>query len=264
MTGGRGAPGPQFERVADGQRVGFHEMLTDLRSSRLIFIGELHDNPAHHQLQLEVIKGLQRSGAKIAIALEMFRAENQQGLDMWVNGSLGIIEFMEFYRDNWTLPWELYDSLFLYARNNGIPLIAMNAQNSVMQKVYRQGFEALSPEERKLLPSAVTCSVDKSYMNFVRRNFVWHSSDESTFMHFCEAQLLRNKVMAHNLSSYLDRNPDRVVVVITGVGHAMRRGIPEELAALKPVTAKILMPLLHELAAESLQKNDADYLTRVW
>jgi uncharacterized iron-regulated protein len=70
--------------------------------------------------------------------------------------------------------------------------------------------------------------------------------------------------MAHNLSSYLDRNPDRVVVVITGVGHAMRRGIPEELAALKPVTAKILMPLLHELAAESLQKNDADYLTRVW
>jgi uncharacterized iron-regulated protein len=264
IAAGRGTPGAPFERVADSQMVGFNEMLADLRSSRLIFIGELHDNPAHHQLQLEVIKRLKGSGKKIAIALEMFRAENQQGLDMWVDGSLGIIEFMDFYRDNWTLPWELYDSLFLYARNNGIPLIAMNAPNSVMQKVYRQGFEALSPEEKRLLPSGVTCSVDRSYMSFVRRNFVWHSSDESTFMHFCEAQLLRNKVMAHNLSSYLNRNPDRVIVVITGVGHAMRRGLPEELSALNPVSIKILMPPLHELAAESLQKGDADYLTRGW
>jgi uncharacterized iron-regulated protein len=263
ISAGKVVPGAPFQRVADNRQVGFHEMLADFRGSRVVFIGELHDNPDHHQLQLEVINWLHRSGAKIAIALEMFRAEEQLQLDSWVNGSLGILEFMDVYRRNWTLPWGLYDSIFLYARNNGIPLIAMNAPDKVMQKVYRQGFQALTAEERRLLPSEVTCSVDKPYMNFVRRNFVWHSSDEATFIHFCEAQLLRNKFMAHHLSAYLDRNPGEIVVVVTGVGHAMRRGIPDELAELKPVKMKILMPPLHELAAESLQKGDADYLTKM-
>ncbi|WP_041970784.1 ChaN family lipoprotein [Geobacter sp. OR-1] len=263
MTSGRVAPEAPFERAADGRRIGFHEMLTDLRTSRVVFIGELHDNPSHHQLQLEIIKWLHRSGAKITVALEMFRAQNQGYLNMWINGDLGVLEFMNQYRNNWTLPWELYDSIFLYARNSGIPLLALNAPDNIMQKVYRQGFKALTQEEKRFLPPDVSCSVDKPYMNFIRRNFVWHSNDEATFIHFCEAQQLRNKFMAYTLSDYLDRNPDRVVVVVTGVGHAMRRGIPDELASIKPMQVKIVMPFLHELAAESLQKGDADYLTRM-
>lgn len=265
MTGVRkGEAVPPFERVADGRRMWFPEMLSDLRTSRAVFIGEIHNIPAHHQLQLEVIKGLHNSGVKIAIALEMFRAESQQGLDMWVNGNMGLMEFMALYRDNWTLPWETYDSIFLFARNNRIPLIAMNAPDRIMKKVYRQGFEALSAEDRRYLPSGVTCSVDKPYMNFVRRNFVWHTTDETAFTYFCEAQLLRNKMMAHHISQYLDRNPSSQVVVVTGVGHAMRRGIPDELEEINPVKVKILMPHLDELAAESLQKGDADYLTKLW
>jgi uncharacterized iron-regulated protein len=133
-----------------------------------------------------------------------------------------------------------------------------------MKKVYRYGFDALSPDERGMLPAEVSCSVDRSYMNFIRRNFVWHSVDESTFIRFCEAQLLRNKIMAHHLADYLEGNPGSSVFVITGVGHAMRRGIPDELSELKPVKNRIVMPLLNDLAAESLQKGDADYLTRVW
>jgi len=264
MTAGKRTPAAPFERMSDGKNVGFHEMMSDFRSSRLVFIGELHDNPSHHQLQLEVIKGLHSSGVKVAIAFEMFRAESQLQLDSWVNGGLGILEFMDIYRNNWTLPWEMYDAMFLYARNNGIPMIAMNAPDGVMQKVYRLGFQGLTQEERSLLPPDVTCNVDKPYMNFVRRNFVWHSSDESTFIHFCEAQLLRNKVMAKYLSNYLDRNPEVVVVVVTGVGHAMRRGIPDELELQKPVRTRILMPQLSELAAETLQSGDADYITRGW
>lgn len=255
-----GVATPPFLRTADGTRAGFNEMLVDLGSSQLIFIGELHDNPGHHQIQLEVIKWLHRSGAKLAIGMEMFRAESQQQLDRWTNGSRGLLEFMEVYRDNWSLPWGLYDSIFLYARNNGIPIVGLNAPDSIMRKVYRHGFSALSPDEKKLLPGGVTCSVDTSYMKFVRRNFVWHSTDESMFIHFCEAQLLRDKVMAHHLSEYMRGNPERIVVVLAGVGHAMRRGVPDELAPEYQGRMKILMPLLHETAAESLDKGDADYL----
>lgn len=258
--GQAGMPVAPFERVSDGQRVGFQAMLGDLAQARLIFIGELHDNREHHRLQLETIKALHRSGVRITIGLEMFRVESQQYLDRWVAGKLDLQSFMEIYRDNWTIPWELYDSIFLYARNNGIPLIGLNAPREIMQKVYRLGFAALTPEERGQLPPDVTCRVDKPYMDFVRRNFVLHTADPTMFFRFCEAQLLRNKVMANRLVSYLEKKPDRVVVVLAGVGHAMRRGVPDEVERLRPLTIRVVMPKLHEAAAEPLEKRDADYM----
>ncbi len=54
--GQAGMPVAPFERVSDGQRVGFQAMLGDLAQARLIFIGELHDNREHHRLQLGVCR----------------------------------------------------------------------------------------------------------------------------------------------------------------------------------------------------------------
>lgn len=226
----------------------------------MVFLGELHDNREHHRLQLEVIKALKGSGARLTIGLEMFRTESQPALDRWVAGNMDLLAFMAIYRENWTIPWDAYDEILLYARNNAIPLLALNVSDGVMQKVYRQGFAALTPEELKLLPPDVTCRVDKPYMDFVRRNFVWHSGDEATFRHFCEAQLLRNKVMADRLVGYHRQEPDRLLVVVTGVGHAMRSAVPDEVKELAPLKMRIVIPRLNEIAAESIRKKDADYL----
>jgi uncharacterized iron-regulated protein len=237
-------------------------MFNDLLSAQIIFVGELHDNMAHHQLQLDLIKAFKSSGVKFTIGLEMFRAESQPVLDLWSTGGLELFLFKDIYSENWTIPWEAYDSILLYARNNNIPLVAMNAPKSIMQKVYRQGFSSLSKDEKDLLPADIGCSVDRPYMDFIRRNYVWHSDDESSFRYFCEAQLLRNKMMAINLLRYLIKHPDEKILVLTGVGHAMRRGVPDEVTNIKAVKIKIVMPQLDELAAEALKKGDADYILR--
>lgn len=261
VAGIRGTAHP-FERVADGRMVDFGEMVADFNTARLIFIGELHDNAAHHSLQLDVIRELHLSGSKVSIGLEMFRRESQPFLDRWVAGTLDLLTFMQVYRDNWTIPWDYYSAIFLYARNNGIPLIALNAPREIIQKVYREGFAALSPDELRTLPKGISCRVDRPYMDFIRRNFVWHSADESMFQFFCEAQLLRNKVMAEQLAGYLHRRPERKVVVLTGVGHAMRRGVPGDLPGDSVDDVRILIPRLHEVAAEVLRDGDADYIER--
>lgn len=258
---GRGSS-VSFERVDDGRMMGLEELVTDFSTARLIFIGELHDNTGHHNLQLDVIKAMHLSGGNVAIGLEMFRRESQPFLDRWVTGTLDLETFMQVYRDNWTIPWDAYATIFLYARNNGIPLVALNAPREIIQKVYRQGFAALSPDELRMLPQGISCSVDRPYMDFVRRNYVWHTSDESMFQNFCEAQLLRNKVMADRLAGYLMHNPERRVVVLTGVGHAMRRGVPNDLQGDSAREARVLLPRLHGLAAEPLRDGDADYIQR--
>lgn len=251
-----------FEEMRSGRRVGFAEMMGDVRRARLIFVGELHDNQEHHRLQLEMIKALQASGSRLAIGMEMFRAESQPALDRWVAGTMDLLEFMAIYRDNWTIPWEAYNEILLYARNNRIPLVALNAPREIMQKVYRQGFGSLTPEELRNLPQDVTCRVDKPYMDFVRRSFVWHSTDDAMLRYFCEAQLLRNKVMADRLNAYLIKEPARQMIVVTGVGHALRWGVPDEFAGLSHVEMRIVIPQLSEATAESLHRDDADYVMR--
>jgi uncharacterized iron-regulated protein len=249
-----------FERQTDGARVSFAEMVADLRGNQIIFVGELHNEPRHHRLQLEIIKALHGSGVRIALAFEMFKGESQPLLDRWIAGKMDLLDFMAVYRENWTLPWELYDSLFLYARNNRIPMLALNASDMVMQKAYRMGMSGLGPEELRLLPPNVTCTIDDAYLEFIRRNYVWHTTDEAMFYRFSEAQQLRDKVMAYRIVNFIRQKPDRVVVVLSGVGHSLRRGVPNEAAKLAPLRMKIVIPKLSGVAADPLKDGGADYV----
>lgn len=251
-----------FERQSDKVRVSFAELVSELRENQIVFIGELHNERRHHQLQLDIVQALHRSGAKLALGFEMFKGESQPLLDRWVAGKMDLTDFMAVYRDNWTLPWELYSPLFLYARNNGIPMLALNAPDPIMQKVYRFGMSGLTSGDLALLPPNVTCSVDDAYLEFIRRNYVWHTTDEAMFYRFSEAQQLRDKVMAYRIVDSLRKQPDRMVVVIAGVGHSLWRGIPNETAKLAPFRMRSVIPRLSGVAAEPLSDGGADYLER--
>jgi hypothetical protein len=51
-------------------------------------------------------------------------------------------------------------------------------------------------------------------------------------------------------------------VVLAGVGHAIRRGIPDELESIGEVNVKILIPPMGPIASETVSHEDADYLMR--
>lgn len=249
----------RVERAADGEVISLVKLIDELKQARVVFIGEVHDDRGHHQFQLDVIKGLREAGARVAVGVEMFSDDWQPALDRWVEGKIPLLDFVAIYQRNWTIPWSYYDALFLYARNNRIPLLALNPPKELVQKVFRQGFSALSPQERKLLPEGVNCEVDTSYRRFIRSMFAEHGNDPRMFDHFCEAQLVRNRTMAKHLANYLDRNTGVTVVVVSGVGHAIRRGVPEETMRLGNYGMRIVMPLLAEESRSNIRSDDSDY-----
>ncbi|KAF0216669.1 MAG: hypothetical protein FD174_3606 [Geobacteraceae bacterium] len=250
----------EITRIADGKLIGFAGMIEDIKGSSIVFAGELHDSREHHRIQLDVIKALHKAGVPLAIGLEMFDSENQPALDQWVAGKMELLDFVQIYRQNWTIPWPMYDSILLYARNNGIPLIALNVPRDIVQKVYRSGVSSLSVEEKKVLPPDITCRIDAPYMKFIKSIYAGHLTEGSSLEYFCEAQLLRNKTMAWYLMAYLKKNPQRLVVVLTGVGHAMKRGVPEEIPRESGLRYRVIIPQLSEPAMDTLKKSDADYL----
>jgi len=237
-------------------------MIEDLRKATLVFVGETHDNELHHRLQLEIIRDLYSAKAPIAVGMEMFTASSQEYLNSWIAGKINPDDFIRVYYKNWGFPWPVYRDILLYVRDNKIPTIGLNIPPEISRKVASSGFSSLSKEEREKLPPETGCAVDEHYMKFIKRAYAMHGHGGKQFLHFCEAQLLWDQVMAVNLVEFLRKNPGRMVVVLTGNGHAWKRGIPEQVRMLSSkISYRVALPdVPGSTDPANISVEDADYI----
>jgi uncharacterized iron-regulated protein len=250
----------QILRVSDTKEVPFSDVVDDLKGARLVFVGELHNRESHHRDQLKVIRALRNADVHLAVGLEMFRSDSDTDLRRWTNGELGQEAFQKIYYDNWGFPWQLYKEILLYIRDNRIPVIGLNISQKITEQVAQHGFASLTEEQIGKLPE-VRCDVDRTYENFIRRALGLHAHEEMSFTHFCEAQLLWDSIMAWNLLRFLEQNPEYMVVVLAGNGHAWKRGIPEQVARRLKVPYRVILPEIPgRLQRGNVSLEDTDYL----
>jgi len=246
--------------VAKDREMPLSRALPDLKNNRIIFIGEIHDQQGHHQLQLDVIKALHQSGTRVAIGMEMFRKDSQEALDRWLGGGASVKEFQDVYYDNWNYPWPLYRRILEYARDENIPVVGLNVSKGITSQVARGGFKSLSVEQREALPLA-TCHVDEHYMNFIKESYGMHGHGRLNLTYFCEAQLLWDKAMAVHALDYLYSHSGTLMVIIAGKGHAQKMGIPAQIQKRSAMPYAVMLPRRPEgLVTGSDDGKDADYL----
>jgi len=249
-------------RLKDRATIPFDRMVGEVSKSRVVVIGETHDNQSHHDLQFKIIRTLYEGGAPLAVGLEMFRAESQELLDKWWRWGMPTEQFEALYRENWGMPWLLYRDIFLYSRQKRIPLVGLNVPRDVISKVAREGFASLTEAERKKLPPGLTCTLDETYRSFIRSTFTEHArASGRSFEHFCEAQMVWDTAMAIYALEYLDRNPGSRIVILAGTAHAWKRAIPRQIATMRPdVTVSVILPAKGgEGDREKITVEDADY-----
>jgi len=249
-------------RISNGKNIPFEQLIREISKANIVFAGEVHNSERHHQLQFDIVRGLSEAGIPVAVGFEMFPNKSQATLDGWVAGSVSLDDFKRFYETNWDQPWPFFRDLYLYAREHGIPLLALNIPQEISQKVRQSGFASLSDAELKQLPPGIGCNVDEKYMQFIQRVFEFHKNDGKAFVNFCEAQLLWDKSMAWHLLEFQRIYPGRTIVVITGVNHAWKRGIPYQLSQYSgEINYKVLLPEIPGIAGPgTLNLEDADYL----
>ncbi len=250
-------------RMSDRQNVGFAGMITDVAKADTIFIGEVHDQQKHHDMALEVIRALQAKKLPLAIGLEMFQSDSQQMLDDWSAGKMSEDNFKLVYSRNWSYDWSLYQDILIFARDNHIPLVALNIPKQIVTMVARQGFASLSAEDKKNLPPEVTCELNTPYTELMNKFFspqFKHVAKGKNFTFFCEAQALRNNGMAWNMSRFLQKNPGRKIVTIAGFWHAVKSGAPAQLAQYSKQTTRVILPEMAEFGPQNATAGEADYL----
>lgn len=245
--------------MKDMSRIPVETLIDEIKGSDIVFIGEQHDVAEHHAIQLSLIKALRRSGVNAALGMEMFKDEHQGALDRWIEGEMEEEELREIFREYWGFSWRLYKDILLYCRDEGIPLIALNVPKDITRKVAEKGFSSLTQEDLKRLPIGITCDVDKEYMEFIETVHRAHGRSKEGFVYFCEAQMLWDKVMAHRVVEYLRENPGKTVVVLSGVVHSWKKGIPAQVGKRSDFTYKVILPLTPNTARKTMNTDYADY-----
>ncbi len=255
---GSAAAHPHIIDVATKEEISFEQLIARLAASRVVFIGEQHDHAGHHQMQLEVIKSLAKK-QPIAIGLEMFQAEDQLTLDNWTIGIISEPDFRQIYQRNWGW-WSLYQPIFSYARKERISMVGLNLPRSITRQVATSGFSSLDEEQVSFL-GGMTCSVDATYEDFIRRAIGSHGHGSFNFRNFCEAQLVWDKAMARYMVRYLRNNPEQTAIVLAGNGHAWKYGIPTQMADSGYKDYLVLLPeVAGRLTRDQVTLEDADYL----
>jgi uncharacterized iron-regulated protein len=256
-------PHGQVLRLKDRAVISFESMIEELKGATYVFVGETHDDEWHHKTQLTVIKALDNAGGPMAVGLEMFLARDQKKLNEWVQGEMEKRDFLSLYYENWKMPWPLYRDIFLYLRDRDIGMLGLNVPKEITSKVAEQGFDSLNREELAQLPPGLSCDVDEDYMGYIRQVHRAHGRSGSSFVYFCEAQILWDKAMAWYLLDYAGRNPSRTVVVLAGLAHALKRGAPEQIRRLEvdaPKSFKVVLPLSPDIPLAALTHDLADYV----
>jgi uncharacterized iron-regulated protein len=139
-------------------------------------------------------------------------------------------------------------------------MIGLNVPREITRQVARGGFQSLSEEQRGQLAD-VTCAVDDDYMQYIRSAYGAHAHGNMNFTFFCEAQMVWDAAMAVHALNHLQSDPEAVVVILTGIGHARRGAIPRQIGQRSTVAATVFLPEVPgSLTAETVDRRDADFL----
>lgn len=197
-----------------------------LADVRLLLVGEEHTDMDSHRVQRRVIEVLHRAGRRVVVGLEMYPYTEQPRLDDWSSGKLSEEEFLQVshWYKHWGYNWAYYRDIFVFARDNRLRLVAVNAPREVVSAVRKKGFQGLTAEEAAHIPSHVdTRSADD--MRLFRASFEdasFHEAmNDEQWQAMLNAQCTWDATMAFNAVSPLakDEDPKTILIVLAGAGH---------------------------------------------
>jgi uncharacterized iron-regulated protein len=235
-----------IHHVPTGLKVTLDGAMDMIAGARLVFVGETHDNIHAHVVELAVIQELDRRfPGRIAIGMEMFRVPQQEALDRWTRGELSERDFLKEAKwyENWGSDFGYYRDILLFARDNGIDVIALNPSRELEREVRKGGVDNVAEDLREALPEIGP--IDPYQRSVLKAVYGDHIPSEGMFESFLRTQVFWEETMAERVVAYLEspRGEGKTMVTLTGGWHVRYGfGLPRKVLRRMAVPYVIVLP----------------------
>ena len=258
LQGVQASPAYVPQRVYDTRQKGFTDfesMLADLARADVVFVGEQHDDPNTHRLELAVLEGLLRRKVTMVVAMEMFERDVQASLDQYLAGAITEDQFLKDAR-----PWPRYATdyrpLVEFARAHHIGAIGSNVPRRIASDVSKNGLsvvEALGAD-RRLAARELPCSTTGEYYDRFLEAMGGHpapgdpkaAETQARNDRFYLAQCVKDETMGESIAEAFDRHAAQRATIVhfngafhsdyaQGTAAAARRRLPGRRVAVVSV-----------------------------
>src|SRR5215510_10546908 len=209
--------------LATQRTLAFEAFVKAVARAQVVAVGEEHYHPDIQAFELRLLQALaQHRPQHIALAMEFLERDMQLAVDAYLSGS----------SDAATLQTQIkatpnfiqgYFPLVQYARQAGVPLLALNVPRSLARRVTKEGLQAVAesllPPERAYMAATFLPITPQYRTYFLQAVAAAHPLSEEQRDRFVEAAHLKDDTMAESLAALLERAADMTVLAIAGRFH---------------------------------------------
>ena len=234
-------------------------MMRLLTQQDVVLIGEFHNNAISHWMELEITKDA-RAQRNLVLGAEMFEQDNQQALNLYLQGKISAKGLDSMARLWKNYPTD-YAPLVDFAKENNIAFVATNIPRRYAAIVSKGGFEALdtvpSNEKTWIAPLPIAYDADLPGYKNMMTMMAGHGTvnmpkaqaiKDATMAYFILQHLVPGSLFIHYNGSYHSDNHDGIV------WHLLHGKPGLKIATVTTVSQKDITHLLKE------NKNKADFI----
>lgn len=127
--------------LASGRTIDPEQLLDRLARAERVLVGEQHDNPDHHALQLWLLRELSRLRPQGSVLMEMLNPDQQNKVDQARTAARAGQAITDpfntlAWQPGWD--WSLYGPLVMHQLRQPYPLLAANLDRAEIMQIYRQ------------------------------------------------------------------------------------------------------------------------------
>jgi uncharacterized iron-regulated protein len=237
-------PAPGQWLSPEGPELNVNDLFAELTRSKVVLLGEQHARWEHQRWQLHTLAGLHARRPDMVIALEMLPRQAQPALNAWVAGELDEETFLakSHWRGSWGHEHEPYLPILHFARMHRVPVLAINVDRALHQRLTVEGWDAVSEGQRYRISAPV--SPPEAYRTRLEAVYAEHPSasrEGHEAERFVAGQLVWDRVLAAGLAEAA--SDGALVVGLMGRGHLeYGHGVPHQLADLGIGGSRVLLP----------------------
>ncbi|WP_321325882.1 ChaN family lipoprotein [Thiomicrorhabdus sp.] len=240
------------------QPISLKQLITELKDTDIVFIGEFHGNHASALLEMQVLAGLYQQSElqnqNIVLSMEMFNRDQQEILNQYLDSEIGEVQLIK-EAPAWNNYVASYRPLVEFAKQRFVPVVAANAAADIVRCVGREGqnyISKLTPQEKSTIakhPFAEIPGYKNKFASFLGE---MRHLPENRKNNSYSAQITRDNTMAESIYQAWLNHPNLKVVHINGSFHSENHlGTVAALHRLDPkLKIKVITPIRVESTAD--------------